>query len=335
MERRMDTYKALVPDIKWVANPVKPQTVINARRDLECVPGCNQKDGKQELAVSRRVFALEDVHAVARRLHKDETGLRAARVAWRQAKAEQQAEAGQRRAHQAQVAEQRKKKLLSLLPEHPLRDPKKGLGGFSDLDSWVLDEAVAAYTGTAASLQAALDIYKRNFFLASECSFFHKSLEALKMDVRYHKKRQRSNAKNQPQLVQPHCIGLTEPELRAAAEKEVLWQLGCQLGYSQVPSGCPSAAVIEQVRATAFQRVLDMPTLPNMLKKQVAQAVSQPIEQHLKESRTIIAIRNRCSSQNMADMLHREGFPKYGRSWKEFVGDAHLYHDYPSDDDPF
>ena len=39
-------------------------------------------------------------------------GLRAARVAWQQAKAEQQAEAGQRHAHQAQVAEQRKKNLL-------------------------------------------------------------------------------------------------------------------------------------------------------------------------------------------------------------------------------
>lgn len=32
MERRIDTYKALVPDIKWVANPVKAQDVIKARR---------------------------------------------------------------------------------------------------------------------------------------------------------------------------------------------------------------------------------------------------------------------------------------------------------------
>lgn len=32
MERRMDAYKALVPEIKWVANPVKAQDVVNARR---------------------------------------------------------------------------------------------------------------------------------------------------------------------------------------------------------------------------------------------------------------------------------------------------------------
>lgn len=72
--------------------------------------------------------------------------------------------------------------LQSLLPEHPLRDPKKGLGGFSDLDSWVLDEAVAAYTGTAASLQAALDIYKRNFFLAVSLSthlFYAENLQCV------------------------------------------------------------------------------------------------------------------------------------------------------------
>ena len=37
------------------------------------------------------------------------------------------------------------------------------------------------------------------------------------MDVMYHKKQQRSTAKNQPERLQPHCIGLTEPELRAAA----------------------------------------------------------------------------------------------------------------------
>ena len=36
----------------------------------------------------------------------------------------------------------------------------------SDLKPWVLDEAVAAYTSTGPSLQAALDIYKRNVFLA-------------------------------------------------------------------------------------------------------------------------------------------------------------------------
>ncbi|KAL3155683.1 hypothetical protein ABBQ32_012709 [Trebouxia sp. C0010 RCD-2024] len=261
MERRIDTYKPLVPDIKSAAKRAKaeeqrevakkpmtswlagqklpPVRIIPFRKtnlkmqgwkrwahllsrflppcgslcispkdaqehfalsakDLKGIPGCNQKDGKQELAVSRRVFALEDVHVVARRLHKDETGLRAARVAWRQAKARQQAEAGQRRAHPAKVAEQRKKKLLS------------------------------------------------------ERFFVHTNLEALRMDVRYHKKRQRSNAKNQPNLVQPHCIGITEPELRAAAEKEELWQLGCQLGFDQVPLGCPSAAVIERVHATDF-----------------------------------------------------------------------------------
>lgn len=52
----------------------------------------------------------------------------------------------------------------ALLPEDPLKDPRGDFAG--TLGSWVLEEAVAAYTGTAPSLQAALDIYKRNFFLA-------------------------------------------------------------------------------------------------------------------------------------------------------------------------
>ncbi len=52
----------------------------------------------------------------------------------------------------------------ALLPEDPLKDPREDFDG--PLGSWVLEEAVAAYTGTGPSLQAALDIYKRNVFLA-------------------------------------------------------------------------------------------------------------------------------------------------------------------------
>lgn len=388
MERRIDTYKALVPDIKWVANPVKAQDVIKARRaaktakveeereaakkpmtswlagqklppvrtipfrktkteaarlaqmgavlsgflppcdslcitfkdaqehfalsakDLESIPGCNRKR-KKGMAVSRRIYALEDVHAVAWRLHRDEAGLKVARVAWRQAKGIQQAEAVLRRERQAELAEQRKKKLLALLPEHPLEDPKKRLFGFYDLEAWVLDEASATYIGSAASLQAALDIYKRHFFLASECVTFHANLNALKMDVKYHKKEQRNNAQNQPGLVQqPHCTGLTQPELRAVAEKNALWELGCQLGFNAAAlEPCFAAVTVtEQVHATALQRVLDMPNLPNILKKQIPRYMSEPIAQRVKESREISAIRSRCRSQNRrADTLHSEG----------------------------
>lgn len=55
--------------------------------------------------------------------------------------------------------------MQALLPENPLENPKTGLFD-RDLDQWVLDEAIAAFTGTAPSLQAALDIYQRNVFLA-------------------------------------------------------------------------------------------------------------------------------------------------------------------------
>ena len=55
--------------------------------------------------------------------------------------------------------------MQALLPEYPLKNPKTGLFD-RDLDQWVLDEAIAAFTGTASSLQAALDIYQRSVFLA-------------------------------------------------------------------------------------------------------------------------------------------------------------------------
>lgn len=32
VERQMDAYKAIVPEIKWEANPVKPREVVSARR---------------------------------------------------------------------------------------------------------------------------------------------------------------------------------------------------------------------------------------------------------------------------------------------------------------
>ena len=54
----------------------------------------------------------------------------------------------------------------ALLPEDPLKDPREEGAFMGALESWVLEEAVAAYTGTGPSLQAALDIYKRNVFLA-------------------------------------------------------------------------------------------------------------------------------------------------------------------------
>ena len=59
--------------------------------------------------------------------------------------------------------------MQTLLPENPLRNPKSDESYPSynnELKSWVLDEAVAAYTGTESSLQAAIETYKRNFFLA-------------------------------------------------------------------------------------------------------------------------------------------------------------------------
>ena len=55
--------------------------------------------------------------------------------------------------------------LQSLLPQDPLKHPKSRVYD-SQLESWVVEEAVAAYTGTGASLQAAVDLYKRNVFLA-------------------------------------------------------------------------------------------------------------------------------------------------------------------------
>ena len=160
----------------------------------------------------------------------------------------------------------------------------------------------------------------------------------------------------------------------------------------------PQTIHLEEVHATALQKVLDMPNLPNTFTKQVrqvawsyqkaapllvasatsnsvamtdsscdhccnqvsllllyaclqamqpkhllashvlcvvqiAQALQEPTEQRLKESKLISAISNRCASQSLADMLHSEGVPKYGRSWNAFVGDTQLYHDYPSDSD--
>ena len=75
--------------------------------------------------------------------------------------------------------------------------------------------------------------------LQSECQFFRSSLDDLKMDVRYHKQEQRSNAKYCPQMVQPHCIGVTEPELRAAAGKHGFgrWTVTmCQVAQSHTVS---------------------------------------------------------------------------------------------------
>ena len=55
--------------------------------------------------------------------------------------------------------------MQSFLPENPLQNPKQGQSP-TNLEAWVLDEAIAAYTGTGPSLQAALDVYKRNVSLA-------------------------------------------------------------------------------------------------------------------------------------------------------------------------
>lgn len=55
--------------------------------------------------------------------------------------------------------------MQTLLPANPLQNPKQTLYE-KDLEAWVLDEAVAAYTGSGPSLQAAVEIYKRNVFLA-------------------------------------------------------------------------------------------------------------------------------------------------------------------------
>lgn len=60
--------------------------------------------------------------------------------------------------------------MQTLLPEDPLHNPK-ALQSYpysfnKELEPWVLDEAVAAYTGTESSLQAAIETYKRNYFLA-------------------------------------------------------------------------------------------------------------------------------------------------------------------------
>ena len=52
-----------------------------------------------------------------------------------------------------------------MLPEDPLKHPKPRVYK-CQLESWVLEEAVALYTGTGPSLQAAVDLYKRNVFLA-------------------------------------------------------------------------------------------------------------------------------------------------------------------------
>ena len=54
--------------------------------------------------------------------------------------------------------------------------------------------------------------------LQTECNNFRSHLNDLKMDVMYHKRRQKRMAKFRPgHPAQPHPIGLTEPELRAAA----------------------------------------------------------------------------------------------------------------------
>ena len=47
---------------------------LNAPQDLDTLPGCNKKKRKVEVAHPRKIFALEDVHAIARRLHGNDTG---------------------------------------------------------------------------------------------------------------------------------------------------------------------------------------------------------------------------------------------------------------------
>lgn len=59
-------------------------------------------------------------------------------------------------------------------------------------------------------------------WLRSECLNFHSTLQALKMDVMYHKKLLKSIQKRQKHghmAEQPHRIGTTEAELRAAANE--------------------------------------------------------------------------------------------------------------------
>ncbi len=55
--------------------------------------------------------------------------------------------------------------MQALLPEDPLKNPKETTWA-GRLEPWVSGEAIAAYTGSGSSLQAALDTYKRNVFLA-------------------------------------------------------------------------------------------------------------------------------------------------------------------------
>lgn len=43
-------------------------------QDLESISGCSKKKRKKEVAHPRKMYALEDVHALAWRLHRDESG---------------------------------------------------------------------------------------------------------------------------------------------------------------------------------------------------------------------------------------------------------------------
>ncbi|KAL0046698.1 hypothetical protein WJX82_007738 [Trebouxia sp. C0006] len=174
-----------------------------------------------------------------------------------------------------EIAENRRKRLLALLAEDPLKDPREEGTFMGPLESWVLEEAVAAYTGTGPSLQAALDIHKRNAFLAVEGWRFRETLNDLRMDVKYHKKwnpKRRKQAQPSQRPVfepEPHPIGLTESWLRAAAERECIWDLGMKMGRMD-PARRPvqsHAEDVAELHANAFQKVLDMPSLPTGFRK--------------------------------------------------------------------
>ncbi|DBA68784.1 TPA: hypothetical protein ACH3X2_013399 [Trebouxia sp. C0005] len=326
-----DQYKAFLPEMKLDTNSGRQRELQNARQDMEGMSAGFKRRHKSQVAHPHKVYALQDVQAAACRLYTDAAGLKAAAEAHQRAKAQKQADAVQRRANAAQVAEHRRKRLLALLPEDPLKDPRGDFAG--TLGSWVLEEAVAAYTGTAPSLQAALDIYKRNFFLAVEGWRFREMLQDLRMDVKYYKKwnpkRQKQGQPSQ-RLVEPkpHPIGLTESELRTAAERECIWELGVKLGRMDSARRPlqSQAEVVAELHANAFQKVLDMSSLPNSFRKQVTAMMSQSNEDRMKEHFAIRVISERCSRQSMADILRDEGYTLGLGLWNSLVGDGELYH---------
>ena len=64
--------------------------------------------------------------------------------------------------------------------------------------------------------------------------------------------------------------------------------------------------------------------------------MSQPYPERLKENKITSAINNKCSRQDMADMLHMNGYEGGLPTWNSMVGDGDVYHfNYPSRKDEF